>query len=192
MKTFLIIAVFIFFNPSFLTAGDQSRSAQVEKYLNEFSGSEFKVDYPQIYQALNAVFMKLPNDVFIAVTNPKRPVIFVSNISSGIARYAHSTEFIKTKKATFADGFYLITLADELNAMDDVEAIEGIIFHELAHRYLEHLRKPTFSCEMEREANRLVKAWGFEKEFLKAKKRFGSEKVGDSPCQDLKNASNIF
>ncbi len=85
---------------------------------------------------------------------------------------------------TFQNGFYLTTLSDELNDAPDPEAIEGILFHEMAHRYLEHLRAEEFSCEMEREANRLVKQWGFETEYQKASQTLGSKKKGDSPCQD--------
>ncbi len=191
MEILLILFVLVCsYQPSVLAKPTTDRHKLTYEYLDQFSGTEFKIDYPQIYQALTNVFMELPDDVFHALTDPKRPVIFVSNITTGIARYAHATEFIKTKKSTFAQGFYLITLADELNNTDDVEAIEGIIFHELAHRYLEHLRRSQFSCEMEKEANGLVKKWGFEKKFLKAKEKFGSKKIGDSPCQDLSINNN--
>ena len=61
----------------------------------------------------------------------------------------------------------------------------------MAHRHLNHLRQKELSCEMEREANRLVKAWGFETEYKKVSATFGSKKIGDSPCQDQKNKKEL-
>jgi len=121
------------------------------------------------------------------VTNRRRPIIFLHSYSSGIARYANSTEFIveKNDPPIFQDGFFIIILGDELNVADDIQAIEGIILHEITHRYLEHLSAEELGCQMEREANRLVKQWGYEKEYLLASETFGAKKKGDSPCAEL-------
>lgn len=160
------------------------RQKQVEAYLDEFAAAEFKTVYPRIYQALQNALTKLPDEVFRDVTNRKSPVVFVNTISTGIARYAHSTEFYfkEGDRRAFHDGFYLMVLGDELNNTADVEAIEGVILHELAHDYLKHLRAPKHNCEMEREANRLVKNWGYAKEYEKASETFGAKVPGDSPC----------
>ena len=164
----------------------KNRKEHVQLYLEEFVSGRFRSSYPQIYTALTNAFEKLPEDVFFTITDRERPIIFVLAITSGIGRYANSTEFImrESDPPTFQDGFYLVTLADELDDAPTPAAIEGVLLHEMAHRYLEHLRAGAFSCEMERETNRLVKKWGFEKEYNAASKAFGSKKKGDSPCQD--------
>ena len=117
-------------------------------------------------------------------------MIFVDVLTSGIARTANAVQFTMRKDdpPTFQKGFYLIKLGDNLEDASDVEAIEGVIFHELAHRILEHLSSGKFSCDMEREANRLVKKWGFEKEYTKASGEFGHKEPGDSPCHDQENS----
>lgn len=162
------------------------RAKQVEAYLDEFAASEFKNGYTNIYKALKNALTKLPEDVFKDVTSRESPVVFVNSITSGIARYAHSTEFYfhEGDPRAFQEGFYLMILGDELNNSNDIEAIEGVILHELAHDYLKHLRAPKHNCEMEREANRLVKTWGYAKEYEKASEVFGAKNAGDSPCVD--------
>jgi len=166
-------------------AGD-SRREQAKRYVDEFADGRFRVSYPKIYQALIDAFTKLPEDVFVEVTDRDRPMIFVLAITSGIARYANSTEFILREfdPPTFKDGFYIVVLGDELEGTADSKAIEGVVLHETAHRYLEHLRAEEFSCEMELETNRLVREWGFEGEYKKASGAFGSKAPGDSPCSD--------
>lgn len=162
-----------------------ARLALVENYLHEFASEDFTSLYPKIYQALKVALTHLPQEVFVQVTDRKRPILIVPAISSGIARFARSTEFTiqEDDPPTFTEGVYLIILGDELNAAEDIQSIEGIILHEIAHRYLEHL-KEDFSCEMEREANQLVKSWGFEEVFAKARETFGSKSPADSPCQE--------
>ena len=164
----------------------ERRDQAVEVYLKEFVGEPVHQAYPKIYQAIEEVFHKLPADVFKNLTDRRRPVVIIVNITSGIAKYANSTEFTvgNNERQMFAQGFYLLKLGDELENSPNIEAIEGIVFHELAHRYLEHLRQPVFSCEMEREANRQVKKWGFEKEYKAAKEFFGAKNKEDSPCFD--------
>jgi len=164
---------------------DPARQARAEEFLREFSSITQDSIYPQIYQALLNSLAKLPEDVFTKVTDRAHPLIFVYTINTGIARYAHATEFTfqEGDLPAFMDGFYLIQLADELNNMQDVESIEGIILHEIAHAYLEHLRKAVHSCEMEKEANQLVISWGYDEEYRKAVEAFGAKKPGDSPCK---------
>jgi hypothetical protein len=156
-----------------------------QEYFEEFVSPEI-VFYPNIYQALKNVFSKLPKEVLDKVTKRDHPILFIPTISTGIARYAHSIEFNleKNKPRAFQSGFYLIMLGDELNQIGDVSAIEGVIFHEIAHRYLDHARNPNPGCELEKEANRLVKKWGFEVEYKKASAAFGHKEPGDSPCHE--------
>ena len=188
---FAVLTIFIlsaFINPQVSFAKPRSRAQLIDAYYREFVSASIRLDYPQIDTALRAVLTKLPEDAFRVVINRRRPILFLTNITSGIARYANATEFTVEEKdpPTFTKGFYIIILGDELNTIADPEAIEGILFHEIAHRYLDHLKSTKHPCEREKEANRLVKSWGFEKEFLKAKKAFGSKEKGDSPCQDYK------
>lgn len=162
-----------------------TRETRAQSYLDTHVSIDLK-NSPNIHQALQNVFLKLPDDVFNEVTDHKRPVIFLGSYTTTIARYARSHQFLVTPtdhKDTLNDGVYIIILADELNS-SSVEAIEGIIYHELAHRYLEHLLKSSLNCDVEREANRLVKQWGFEKEFSAASNELGAKLPGDSPCRD--------
>lgn len=169
------------------------RPELVKEYLGEFASGNILGYFGNIRTALQSALGKLPNDVFLSVTERSRPTLFVDVYTTGIARYANALEFNMREDdaPVFQNGFYLIKLGDELDKVSDPQAIEGIIFHELAHRVLNHLNTQGESCDMEREANRMVKQWGFEKEFLKAKEAFGSKQKGDlpagrqdSPCSD--------
>ena len=173
---------------AFAKPNDPTRQELIQQYLKEFVSSDIRVDSPKIYHALQNVFAKLPDDVADKITMREFPVVFVSSISSGIAHYAHARTFLRgdDEPQSFQNGFYLIILNDELNNASSIEAVEGIILHEIAHPYLEHFLNPAPGCELEREANRLVKSWGFEGEYLKAKELFGHKTEGDSPCHDEK------
>ncbi len=168
---------------------DKNRDQAIKQYLAEFVSGNIQHAFSSVDVALHNVLRKVPDHVFQAVTDRKRPVIFVDYYTSGIARFAGSTEFVfrEGDQPAFQDGFYLIQLGDALDSVEDPIAIEGVILHEIAHRILEHLKADHFSCALEREANRLVKSWGFEQEFLKAKEYFGSKSPGDSPCHDKKD-----
>lgn len=170
-----------------IDVAQNDREEIAKEYLGEFASGNILGSFPNIREALLKAMTKLPIDVFMAVTPRKRPTLFIDVYTSGIARFANSLDFTMRKDdpETFQEGFYLIKLGDELNNTDDPESIEGVIYHELAHRVLNHLHTDDVdSCDMEREANRLIKQWGFEKEFLKAKEAFGSKRKGDSPCAD--------
>ena len=186
-RTFLIVMLAVFFltRPVFGVEKEDARAKAVHAYVHEFVGDNVKESYPKIGQAIENVFMKLPDNVFRSLTDRSRPVIFVVNITAGIAKYANAVEFdIRPEDPpTFQKGFYLIKLGDDLEDLGDVVAIEGVVAHELAHRYLEHLKVP-FSCDIERQANQQAKDWGFGKEYLSAKETFGSKTPTDSPCHD--------
>ena len=163
-----------------------NRSKYVANYLSFAFGKTAQTDFPKIYQAISDALNEIPEDVLEKATNIKHPVIFTVNITTGIARWANASEVNLTANPehAFQNGFYLIKLADDLENVADSQAIEGVVLHELAHNYLDHLKRQKFSCEMEREANREVKKWGFEEKYLKAKEAFGSKVKGDSPCHD--------
>jgi hypothetical protein len=159
---------------------------QIQEYVAEFVSPMIKQNYPRIYEGLENALSKIPYKVVREITRRARPIIFVPSIQSGIARFANATEFAQEggKVPAFSEGFYLIILADELNNVEDLGAVEGIIAHEIAHRYLEHLKSPDKGCDLEKEANALVKEWGMEREFNTAKETFGHKHEGDSPCAD--------
>ena len=187
---FLFYLIIIFCCSCSFLKKPSSQSFDRKKYVHEYLDFAFgrgsDTSYPKIYQAISNALNEIPEDVLEKVSNPKHPVVFTVNITTGIARWANSSEFDLTvnKEHAFDNGFYLIKLADELENTSDIESIEGIVLHELSHDYLDHLKREQFSCEMEKEANRLVKKWGFEEKFLKAKAAFGSKVQGDSPCRD--------
>ncbi len=188
LSTILVALLFLFLSTSNAenpTPVDRdNRQALKEKYFREYVSSEVRPVYQKIHAALNNVLDVLPHDVFSFVTNPDLPVVFVTSTSDGIARFAHSRPFIKEGKAeqSFKNGFYLIVLGDELDGVDDIQAIEGVLLHEMAHPFLKHYKSNLSSCEQERQANQQVIAWGFKTQFQAAKSAFGHKTTGDSPC----------
>lgn len=182
----LILTLFII-SPSASETQLKTDENDISLYMREFVSAEL-YNYPNILEAIKHTLQKLPKDVYTEVTARERPVVFLPTISTGIARYARSHQFLvePDDTPTFIDGFYLILLGDELNNKNNVPAVSGIIAHEIAHRYLEHLTERKDMCDMEREANRLIKQWGFEKEFEAASDLFGAKKKSDSPCYEEK------
>ncbi|HBR14395.1 MAG TPA: hypothetical protein DD723_02485 [Candidatus Omnitrophica bacterium] len=162
------------------------RDEVVREYMREFVSGGIRHVFPKTAAALERVLRALPEDVFLLVTDRAHPVIFVDHYTTGIARYAGSDEFVfePDDPPAFGQGFYLIKVGDAMNDVSDPQAIEGVLLHEIAHRVLNHLQAGVLSCEQEREANRLVKRWGFEKKFAAAKKHFGSKSKEDSPCHE--------
>lgn len=62
----------------------------------------------------------------------------------------------------FTDKLRVVTFSYE-SALMNISALRGVIAHEIAHVYNEHLPDRN-EAEAEDEANDLAKAWGFEKE----------------------------
>ena len=163
------------------------REEMTKQYLSEFASGNILFNYPKQRTALLNALQKLPLDIYLEVTDRRRPIIFIDYYTAGIAQYAGSMEFRmrETDPSTFGDGFYIIRMGDGLNDAQDEGAIEGIVLHEIMHRYLEHLRSDgKTSCELEKEANQKLKELGFEEEYKKASEFFGAKKKGDSPCSD--------
>jgi hypothetical protein len=136
--------------------------------------------------AIETVLYRLPEEVAKDLTGRAFPVIFIQSYTTTIARFARSQAFFvePDEPPVFTQGFYIITLADELEVKGSVDAIAGIVAHELAHKYLEHLKSPAATCEAERAANGLIKAWGFEDQLLAAQSLFGARNKSDSRCFD--------
>ncbi len=78
----------------------------------------------------------------------------------------------------------MIKLSMGLGIAKTPSAIEGVVAHELAHRVLDHVRNGKVSCQAEREANALIKQWGFKKEFQEASRLFGHRQGDPASCQD--------
>ncbi|MBF0522261.1 MAG: hypothetical protein HQL24_04305 [Candidatus Omnitrophica bacterium] len=160
------------------------RAKAVDAYLAEFSDS---FEGSKIGPAIHEVLMRMPQDALKIILNRRRPVLFVGVCSSGTAKFASSSEVIICEKdvPAFQQGMTIIKISDSL-ASGSSDAIMGIVAHELAHRVLDHIRHNHVSCQAEREANRLIKSWGFAKEYAAASKEFGHAKVGDgvASCQE--------
>ncbi len=163
------------------------RTEIAKEYLGEFCSQGIMAGDSKVFQAIWQVFMKVPDDVFFTITNRRRPVLFTEYYDSGMGQFANSSEIytLPNDPPAFEDGLTIVKLSSGLNEGGSVEAITGIVAHELAHRVLEHAKKKGPGCEMEREANRLIQIWGFKNEFLEAKKFFGHDKFHQSnPCPE--------
>jgi hypothetical protein len=162
------------------------RDELIVEYLGEFCSQTFVRGMPKVYSAIRDVLLRIPFNALLNVTDRKRPVLFTEFYDSGTARFANSAE-ISTEDGDApccAKGFTLIKLSTGLDQAGAQPAIEGIVAHELAHRILEHSRKGAGSCKAEREANALVKEWGFAKEFAEARKMFGSHPGDPASCKE--------
>lgn len=178
MRKILLFVLFLFFS-SFVLAENtiqKTREKQVDAFLREFSSQAFKESYPNIFTAIKQVLILLPPDAFAKATNRAFPVLFTEAPHFGTGQWANSSGIYSEPNdpPTFTDGIWIIKLSTKLNETKDVEAIEGVIFHEIAHHVLGH-KGGVFNPEIEKEANRLVKKWGFERQYLKAKEAFGSK-----------------
>jgi len=169
---------------------NQSRPELVQHYLNEFCSISFPMHYPKTYKAIQHVLNKIPDDVFLAVTERRRPILFTEYHTTGIGRFANSSEIfvLPDDVPAFQDGMTIIKLSAELESADSSQAIEGVIAHELAHRFLEHILKKTERCQREKEANHLIQDWGFAEEFELARKKFGRKDGVKSGCEETKPA----
>lgn len=155
----------------------------IKEYLGEFC---FYQDPSLIYQAIKEVLRRMPYKDFLSSTDRQRPMLFTEFYVEGTARFASSTEFIVSKDdpPCCKEGFTLIKLGMSLGLAKTPEPIEGVVAHEIAHRVLDSIRKGNVNCDAERASNRLIKKWGFKKEFKEASQLFGQKK-GDPPgCQE--------
>lgn len=177
------VVTFYFQNDKVNSWKVNDRPEIIKEYLREFSSLQ---GFPLIHTAISNVLFKMPYKDFLYVTNRKRPIILTEYYDSGTARFASSQEFIvfENDPPCCSEGFTLIKLGLGLGAAKTPEAIEGIVAHEIAHRVLEHIKKGNVNCDAERAANRLIKQWGFTKEFEEAKKLFGTRHGDPAGCQE--------
>jgi hypothetical protein len=161
------------------------RVQMVDAYLLEFCSPELLKS--QIGEAIHEVMMRMPADALAKVLDRRRPVLFTEMYDAGTARFASSSEIIVTERdePAFQDGLTVLKLSTALNN-GPKEAVKGIVAHELAHRVLDHVRRGQTTCKAEREANRLIKSWGFEVEYKSASEEFGAKKEGSgsASCQE--------
>jgi len=161
------------------------RNEVVKEYLGEYCSQAFIQSSPKIYTAIQNALRRLPLNVFLSVTDRARPVLFTEFHSSGMGRFANSSEIysFEDDAPSMMAGLTIIKLNMELEEAPDSTAIEGVILHELAHRYLKHAQTRTNRnvCDQEREANRLVKSWGADEEFARAQEVFGGKGGGICP-----------
>jgi hypothetical protein len=160
------------------------RSQRLEQYLTEFSSGDFAMGEGKIRKAITRVLEKMPYRDFLKVTDSRRPIIFTEVWDTGTARFASSTEMIFEKNQTpcCQNGFTIVKLSMALND-GPIEAIEGVVAHEVAHRVLENIRHGHVDCRAERASNRLIKRWGLKSEFEEAKNVFGTKKGDSVSCQ---------
>ncbi len=151
------------------------RAEIVREYLSEYCSQAFIHYIPKMYEAISNCMNKIPIEVFYEITDRSRPVLFTEVHYKGMARFAATSNVISFEHdpPSFEKGFTLIKLSTELGDIGTVPAIEGVIYHELAHRFLVHGGEH-YIREHERDANRLVEAWGFKEELDAAKEIFGA------------------
>jgi hypothetical protein len=163
----------------------EERGQMVDRYMAEFSSGTF--NNSKIGLAIREVMMRMPGKDLITVMNRRRPVVFVEVFDVGTAKFVSSSEMILTDQdePAFQEGMTIVKISTALENGSQ-EAIMGIVAHELAHRVFDHVRRGKVSCQSEREANQLVKSWGFVKEYEAASQEFGHKKEGSgvASCQE--------
>jgi hypothetical protein len=152
---------------------ENDRKEVVLEYLSEFFPAALIKDCPNIYLAIKDVLERIPEEVFLQVTDRSCPAVFMEYSCGGTGWLANSGEFWfdPDEPQAFSKGFYVIKFNTKLNEVKHYSYIEAIFAHELAHHFLDQGRS-SYNIEMERQANRLIKKWGFAEEFEKAKSLF--------------------
>ena len=165
------------------------RPEVIKEYLEEFF---FYQEPSLIYHAVKDVLLRMPYKDFLNVTNRERPILFTEFYDSGTARFASSSEFIVTPDdpPCCKEGFTIVKLGMGLGLAKTPGPIEGVVAHEIAHRVLDSIRKGNVNCDAERAANRLIKKWGFKKEFREASQLFGQKKGDPDGCQEVPHKTN--
>jgi len=163
------------------------RKEASREYLGEFCSATIRDAFPKMFGAINHVLINMPVEAFIKATDRKRPVLFTEFFDSGTAQFASSSEIMTVPDdvPAFQNGFTLIKLGTGLEQAADPRAIEGVVAHELAHRVLDHIKHRKTTCDAEREANALIKTWGFGESYKQASAEFGHETrgEGENPCK---------
>jgi hypothetical protein len=145
------------------------RKEVVREYTGEFC-SQALLNSPKFCAAIRDVLTRMPDEAFLFVTRRDFPVLFTEYYSEGNARLSNSGEVLALEDdpPTFTRGIWIVKINDGLQRIAGQEAIEGIMAHELAHRVLRHSPNEKDMIQAEKAANRLIKEWGFQKEFTAA------------------------
>jgi hypothetical protein len=159
---------------------ENDRREVVAEYMGEFCSAGTPGGGSKTYEAIRDVLELMPLKAFLNVTERSRPVLFTEYYDSGTAAFANSTELLSDPEdaPAFGEGLMIMKLSTALDSAESPSPIKGVVAHELAHHVLDHARQGAGTCAAEREANRLVKDWGFESEYEAASRMFGHEKVG--------------
>lgn len=153
----------------------------VKEYMSEFCSKYFLHNASKIGIAIRTALERVPKDVFFAVTDRAKPVVFTETHYRGTGRLANSSDIwpLEGDPPTFTDGIWITKLSLELETAEDPGEIESIIAHELAHYILDNGKRigsdPGRVDQYERESADLVQKWGFGEEMIKAYERFGEK-----------------
>jgi len=177
------VVTFYFQNDKLIRWKFNDRPEIVKEYLGEYC---FYQDPSLIYQAIKDVLLRMPYNDFLSVTRRERPILFTEFYLEGTARFASSSEFIVNDEAPSCckEGFTLVKLGMSLGLAKTPGPIEGVVAHEIAHRVLDTIKKGNVNCGAERAANRLIRKWGFKKEFKEASQLFGQKKGDPVACHE--------
>lgn len=151
--------------------GVSQRQARIKAYMDEFC-SRALLGSPTFEGAIRDVLMRVPENVFLLVTDRDFPALFTEYYSHGNARLSNSSgvEVEPGDPPTFSRGIWIVKLNFDLEKIAGREAIEAIVAHELAHRVLKKNPGLADSPDAEKSANHLIQAWGFGREFKAAKR----------------------
>ncbi|MBF0593577.1 MAG: hypothetical protein HQL22_01270 [Candidatus Omnitrophica bacterium] len=167
------------------------RPEVIEEYMGEFCSPSFSSQggMPRMYAAISDVLLRIPLEAFLKVTDRRHPVLFTEVYDAGTARFANTAEIISSEDdaPAFQGGMAIIKLSTAFNEAATPAPIEGVIAHELAHRVLEHVRIVHKTCDLERQANALVKQWGFVDEYKQASLMFGHREGDAASCKEDKS-----
>jgi hypothetical protein len=180
---FHAVVTFYFHNEKLLQWKSDDRPEVVKEYLDEFC---FYQEPSLIYRAVKDVLERMPYNDFLSATRRERPMLFTEFYVEGTARFASSSEFVVTKDSPpcCKEGFTIVKLGMSLGLAKTLGPIEGVVAHEIAHRVLDSIRKGHTDCNAERRANRLIRQWGFKKEFKEASRLFGQKKGDPAACRE--------
>lgn len=141
------------------------KNKKIEEYLKRSLTREINTHYANIKSAFREILYKIPDSVLKDITNTRCPVVLIH-----APVIASATSFYKKRnKFKFNKGIRIISINEKLNK-DSIPIIVGVIIHELAHTYLHCITGESNTKKHEEEADNLLKQWGFEKEYLQARK----------------------
>jgi len=147
------------------------REEVVREYMGEFCSEALQAS-PKISSAIRDVLRRIPEEASLLVTRRDFPALFTEYYTEGASRLANSSGIyaLADDPPTFARGTWIVKLNSDLERLAAEDAIRAIVAHELAHRVLGHRPGEKDAAEAEKAANRLIRDWGFQKDYLAAKR----------------------